>query len=229
MIRKRRGVFVFLLLFVLMAAAGCGRAAAPTATITAVPTSNSGGSPLATTVPTAAGGGLPVTSGGTSQPLAMSKGANGCKLIDSNDLAHLFPPHNEITRGETKTGQVSHPPFSNTAAPGTETSCLFFDFHLPGQKTGWLLQLTYLVDAPDPAMVQAWSAAWDAAKANAQPVSGLGDDAFSSGPNLFIKTKSIYLSFEGIDTHLDQKTADGIKQLLAEEEQLAQAALGRLK
>jgi hypothetical protein len=185
----------------------------------------------ATTVPTASGGGsLPVTSSGTDQPLTMSKAANACKLIDSNDLAHLFPPHNEITRGDTKTAQVSHPPFSDTAAPGTETSCTFFDFHQPGVKTGWLLQVTYLVDAPDPLMVQAWSDAWDAAKAKSgQPVSGLGDDAFSSGPNLFIKTGKVYLSFEGIDTHLDQNSPEGIQQLLAEEEQLAQAALGRLK
>lgn len=93
-----------------------------------------------------------------------------------------------------------------------------------------MLQVTYRLDTPDPSAIQAWSQAWDAAKAKSgQPVSSLGDDAFASGANLFIKKGNTYLAFESTDTHVDEKTAAGIQQLLDDEKQLAAAALERLK
>ncbi len=155
--------------------------------------------------------------------------ANSCNLIDSYDLAHLFPPHNEVVRNVPKTVSAIHPPFSIARATGTETSCLFYDFHQPGVKTGWMLQVTYLIDIPDPSEVPAWSQAWAAAKANGQLVSGLGDDAFANGSNLFIKKGNDYITFESIDTHVDSKTTAGMQQLLADEKQLAAAGLRRLK
>lgn len=158
------------------------------------------------------------------------KQANSCNLINSNDLAHLFPPHNEIVRDPPKTAPVSHPPFSTSAASGMETTCVFYDFHQPGTLAGWMLQVTYRLDTPDPSAVQAWSQAWDAARAQSgQPVSNLGDDAFTSGTNLFIKKGNTYLAFESTDTHVDEKTAAGVQQLLADEKQLAEAALEHLK
>jgi len=168
------------------------------------------------------------TSSGASAENALIGIANSCMLINSNDLAHLFPPHNEIVRDPPVTGRVHHPPFSDAAAAGTETSCTFYDFHQPGQLDGWMYQVTYRVAVPDPAAAPAWSQAWQAAKAtSAQPVSGLGDEAFASGANLFIKLGNIYISFESTGTQVDEKTAAGAQQLLAYEKQLAQAGLSR--
>jgi hypothetical protein len=160
---------------------------------------------------------------------AILRTGNSCTLINSNDLAHLFPPHNEIVREPPKTGPVGHPPFSEAEATGTETDCLFYDFHQPGKINGWMLQVTYLVDVPDPSELQAWSQAWADAKAQSeQPISGLGGEAFASGANLFIKLGDIYISFESADTQVDEKTAAGADQLLSYEKQLAEAGLSRL-
>lgn len=194
--------------------------------------------PAATTTATTTAG-VPVTAVTPTATIAQAtlppstdtlKAGNSCTLLNSSDLAHLFPPHNEITRDVPKTAQVTHPPFSSANAPGTEKTCLFYDFHQPGVQTGWMLQIIYLVDTPAPSSEAAWAQAWDAAKAQSgQTVSSLGDEAFTSGTRLYIKKGSAYLTFDATDTHLDAKTASGIQQLLAYETQLAAAALSRLK
>lgn len=183
----------------------------PAASNTAVP-----GTPSFQTVP-------PPTSGST------LKMANSCDLINSYDLASLFPPHNEIIRDAPKTGPVSQPPFSQAAAAGTQETCLFYDFHQPGKATGWMLQVTYLVDTPDPSAQQAWAQAWSAAAKSGQPVNDLGVEAFASGANLFIKKGNTYLTFESTDTHLNMKTAAAMQQVLAYNEQLAKDGLQNLK
>ncbi len=215
MFRRRRSLLAFPLLVALVAAAGCSRLA-NNANIT-------GGVPLTASTAISATEAVPPSN-------IDLKSGNNCTFINSNDLAHLFPPHNEITRDAPKTSAVSHPPFSDASAAGTETSCTFFDFHQPGKLVGWMLQVTYLVDTPDPSAAQSWNQAWAAAKARSgQPVSGLGDDAFASGANLFIKNGSNYISFESIDTHLDMKSAAGAQQVVAYEKQLAEAGLSRVK
>ena len=157
------------------------------------------------------------------------KMANSCDLINSYDLASLFPAHNEIIRDAPKTGPVSHPPFSQVAAAGTQETCVFYDFHQPGKVSGWMLQVTYLVDTPDPSAQQAWAQAWSANAKSGQPVSDLGVEAFASGANLFIKKGNTYLTFESVDTHLNLKTAAGMQQVLAYNEQLAKDGLPNLK
>jgi hypothetical protein len=227
MFRGRRSLFAVPLLIVLVISTGCSRkqpTASSVPTTFPQPTATAATSGAATATPASGASSIPLT-GNTTQLLGDS-----CILITSNDLAHLFPPHNEIMRNPPKIGPVSHPPFSDTPAAGTETECLFYDFHQPGKVVGWMLQVTYLFDVPDPSAVQAWGQAWEAAKAKSgQPVSGLGDDAFANGANLFVKIGDTYISFESADTQVDEKTAAGAQQLLTYEKQLAEAGLSRLK
>ncbi len=270
------------------AAAAATKGAGETATASAVTaTAQSAATVVATMAgtptPTAGSGSVPVTTGAGQQGSAATpasaqtvtaglpenastlKMANGCNLVNSSDLAHLFPPHNEITRDVPKTSQVAYPPFSpqamqaaastpaatpaagnpaagnpaastptlagiTSATSGTETRCLLFDFHQPGVAAGWMLQVTYLLDTPDPAAASAWAQTWNTAKSQGgQPVSGLGEDAFTSGSTLFVKQGDAYLTFESIDTHLDAKDPATTPQLIAYEKTLAAAALGRLK
>ncbi len=231
MFQRRSLLAVFPLLLILFAA-GCSPAQAPAAltpTHAAAGTATSSPGSVPVTASTAA---VTRTPSPQDTPPANNplKAANSCNLINSSDLAHLFPPHNEIVRDQPKTGPVDHPPFSDTLVPGSETSCLFYDFHQPGKVTGWMLQVTYKVDVPDQSAIPAWNKAWEAAKAqSSQPVSGLGDAAFNDGANLYIKLGNTYLSFESTDTHLDPKSPAGIQQLQQDNLQLAQAALKRLQ
>ncbi len=241
-LKMRRFYLIIFMLILALVAFGCG--ARPAITSTPIPTvqpaavtatpgvtmvTPTGNSP--TGFPTTGQAGE-VTETPTLPPSSYNilKVANSCNLINSQDLAHLFPPHNEIVKDQPKTSTVSHPPFSEAAATGTENVCTFFDFHQPGGVTGWMLQITYLVDIPDPSATTAWSQAWAAAKTrSSQPVSGLGDDAFIGGTNLYLKIGDAYLTFEADDTHLDAKTASGAQQLIAYEKQLASNAMERLK
>ncbi len=288
MLRRRRPLLAVSLMIAVIILSACGTAQAPAPQAPTATTAGgtSGGaasstptaqavtaSPaVASTTATAPAAGPTATGGAASTPVASGtpavetlppsngnlKSANSCTLINSSDLAQLFPPHNEITRGDPKTGPVRTPVFANpspsvaslnsvtsgptatpTTAPaaasgsaptGTETTCLFFDFHQPGSQTGWMLQVTYTVDVPNPSSAQAWTQAWAAAKAKAgPPVSGLGDDAFADGGNLYIKKGDTYLTFDSVDTHVDGTTPAGKQQLLDYNKQLAQAALSRLK
>ncbi len=216
----------------LIVLAGCSAVKTPvtaTSTLTAQPAATETGAGLPVT-----GGGI-ATPGSTPGPASPSNDiirgiSSSCNLIDSRDLAELFPPHNETITNTPKTGVVSHPPFSQTPAAGTETNCLFYTYHQPGKTTGWMLEVTYLIDVPDPSTTQAWSLAWNAAKASSgKQVSGLGDDAFSDGANLYVKKGNEYITFESTQTNVNGNTPAGMSQLLSYEEQLAKAGLSRIK
>ncbi len=227
MFLRRRSVFAISLLVILILSSGCSLLRSPApggppATAQPAPTEV-----VIATAPIPAPTQVATVSADEKSKLLI---INSCSLINSQDLAHLFPPHNEIVRNPPATSQVSHPPFSESAASGTETSCIFYDFHQPGSTSGWMLQVTYLFDVPDPSAQPAWSQAWEAAKgASSQLVAGLGDEAFISGTNLYIRTDDTYITFESIDTHVDQNTAAGMQQLIADEKQLASAGFARLK
>ena len=220
MSRINKFLFTLIWITLLIISTGCSGAQSTALRLTSQPTTTP------TPIPTAV---LPTaTTSAASAQTGLLATANSCRLINSNDLAHLFPPHNEIVRDPPTTGPVSHPPFSDAAAAGTETNCTFYDFHQPGKLDGWMYQVTYLIDVPDSGTSQAWNQAWEAAKAkSAQPVSGLGDEAFVSGANLYIKVGDAYISFESTDTRLDEKTVSGMQQLLAYEKQLAEAGFSR--
>ena len=222
MSRINKFLFTLIWITLLIISTGCSGAQSTALRLTSQPTTTP------TPIPTAV---LPTaTTSAASAQTGLLAIANSCRLINSNDLAHLFPPHNEIVRDPPTTGPVSHPPFSDAAVAGTETNCTFYDFHQPGQLAGWMYQVTYLIDVPDSGASQTWNQAWEVAKAkSAQPVSGLGDEAFVIGANLYIKVGDAYISFESTDTRLDEKTASGMQQLLAYEKQLAQSGLSRLQ
>lgn len=225
------GLFFIVLLFL----AGCSRAQAPVQATPPAPTptslTESAGVPVTASTATPAAASTPET------PLPSANtlhSPNSCNLIDSSDLAHLFTTA-ETNREPPEFSPVSKPAFSDAASEGAqsagkETTCVFYTFHQPGSQNGWMLQVTYRVDVPEPSAVQGWNQAWTDAKAKSgQPVSGLADDAFASGAKLAIKKGDIYLTFEAIDTRLDEKTSSGAQQLLTYEKQLAAAALARLR
>ncbi len=237
-----RAVLLFVILGVI---SGCSRAQQAASGVPTLPASPAAmANPSVTTLAPTTGGagraGLPTSTapaGGPTSPqerlhpsVGTLKAGNSCTLVDSRDLAHLFPPHNEIIEDTPQTGPVSHPPFSQVPAAGTEQACLSYTFHQPGNKAGWMLQVTYLVDRPDPSDAPAWSQAWTAAKANSgRSISGLGDGAFSVGAKLFVKKGNTYLTFEAADTRLVAKTASDTLQLIADEKELAADALQRLQ
>ncbi len=237
---NNRFSFFFLMFILIFFITGCGMATAVEPTPTSVPTAmplatatpmaTSGTSGMSSTPPPAPGEAVPTPSSAPHDINAMRAAADSCNLINSQDLAHLFPPHNEITYSSPKTSQVTHPPFSSAQATGTETQCVFYDFHQPGGNTGWMLQATDLADVPDSSAVSAWSQAWTAAKEQSgKGVSGLGDEAFTQGTNLYIKKGDLYITFLAEDTHVDAKTASGVQQLIQYETQLATTAMSRLK
>lgn len=153
-----------------------------------------------------------------------------CKLLDSHDLASFFPSHAEVVLPEPQVTHVDHPIFSTGNAPGTETSCVYYTFHLPGSKEEVVLQVTYWLDLPaSTAPAETWSQEWAQAKAQAeQIIPALGDEAFFYNGRMTFKTNDLYVTVEATETNLDPNTPAGVDKQLAIEKQIALDILGRL-
>jgi len=153
---------------------------------------------------------------------------NKCDLLNSHDLAGLFPSA-EVTRPVHQLSQVNHLSFSQEKISSREASCVYYDFHRPGSKDMEMLQVTYWVDVPDQAAPEAWNQVWaDARREADQVVPNIGDDAFYKQGRLAIKKGGIYLTIEVIGTKLNTDSREGTNQQIEIEKQLALDALSRL-
>jgi len=182
---------------------------APTLTATMVATQPPGTSPAVTPAP------------GTSptppvNPALAARLTNTCDLLSSHDLAKILVT-GELEREPVQTNQVDHPLFSAENVPATEVTCVYYEFHNPGKKNQELLQVTYWLDLPGQgASATAWQKAWmDAAQA-AQPVSGIGDQAFlSQYGELSFKQGSLYFTLQVVDTSRTAQQNDQITHQVA--------------
>jgi hypothetical protein len=155
---------------------------------------------------------------------------DSCYLLNSRDLASFFTSHTEVILPAPQINQVRHPVFSPRSAAGTETSCVYYTYHLPGSNAEVVLQVTYWIDVPSPATSgDAWVQAWDQAKSEAdQLISGIGDAAFVKDGRLTFRVSDVYVTVEATETDLDLKTPAGLNKQLTIEKQLALDMLSRL-
>lgn len=156
--------------------------------------------------------------------------SKSCDLLNSRDLASFFTSHAEVMLPQPQIRQVDHPIFSTGNAPGTETSCVYYTFHLPGSSTEVVLQVNYWVEIPaSSAASQAWAQDWAQAKSkDVQALSGIGDDAFCNNGRLNFKKGDLYMTIEAQETDLDLKTPTGVNKQLTIEKQVALDMLNRL-
>jgi hypothetical protein len=246
--RKFLTFIIWILL--LSALAGCGAAASIPVTTTNL-TSNATGPGPATASPTAgdlsippislpapdnaAGGTVPAgtapagtalaDSATTSTPDPYLALTNSCGLLNSHDLASLLQTA-EVTHTPPQVRSVKQPIFSLDSASARELSCVFYAFHQPGKKTGFMLQVNYWVDLPDSTGRARLSKAWaDTQIQAAQPVYGIGDAGIWRNGRLTFKQGEVYVTVETIRTDQDAHTPDGAKLQLETEKQVAQAML----
>lgn len=153
-----------------------------------------------------------------------------CSLLNSRDLASFFPSHTEVVLPKPEISQVDHPVFSTGNAPGTETSCVYYAFHLPGSNEEIVLQVNTWVDVPSPSISgTTWMQDWENAKSSAdQAVAGVGDDAFFKDGRMSLKKGDVYLTVEAMETDFNLGTPSTLKKQFTLEKQIALAMLGRL-
>jgi hypothetical protein len=156
---------------------------------------------------------------------------NQCTFLNSRDLAELFTPPTSEKVGPVHTvGSVNHTVFSSETVSATESSCVYYVFHRPGKKDEQFLQVTYWVDVPNQATPGAWAQLGANARAKgAQPVSGIGGNAFYENGMLTFENGNAYVTIGIIDTSLNLATPAGANQEIAMEKQLALHAQGSLK
>jgi hypothetical protein len=152
-----------------------------------------------------------------------------CELLSSRDAASFFSTA-EVEGPTHSASVVNHPVFTTQPISATESSCIYYVFHLPGSKDMKLLQITYWVDLPHQVAASVWAQAWvDASAAVTQTVSGIGEGAFFHGGRLSFKQDSTYLTVEAIGTDLQTDTSAGLAQQMEIEKTVAQDMLGRLE
>lgn len=180
--------------------------------------------PTATPVPT-----VPIaTSAPTPQSTTASLITSRCSLLNSHDLASLYPTHTEVMLPTPQVSQVNHVVFSTQDVSANEISCIYYVFYLPGSANGEVLQVNYWVDTPNQATPAAWAKVWDDANSQAaQSISGIGDGAFYENGKMTFKKGDIYVTIEVIGTSndLDTNTSAGVEQQIKIEKQIAEAAL----
>jgi hypothetical protein len=230
-------MFKHLLVGFLFAAAGCsGTSGTPSPsprTSTSVPTTAARITPSPiepTTGPTATP--APTVPTATSIPTPQSTTASlitsRCSLLNSHDLASLYPTHTEVMLPTPQVSQVNHVIFSTQDVSANEISCIYYVFYLPGSANGEVLQVNYWVDTPNQATPAAWAKIWDDANSQAaQSVSGIGDSAFYENGKMTFKKGDIYVTIEvvGTSNSLDTNTSAGVEQQIKIEKQIAQDAL----
>ena len=182
---------------------------ATTPVVTMMPTQSPGTSPAAT-LPAQAVSPTPVIT-----PSLAARLTNTCDLLSSNDLAKILVT-GELEREPVQANPVDHPVFSTENVPATEVTCVYYEFHNPGKKNQELLQVTYWLDLPGQgASATAWQKAWTDAAQAAQPISGIGDQAFlSQNGELSFKQGSLYFTLQVVDTsRTAEQNADITRQL----------------
>jgi len=154
-----------------------------------------------------------------------------CSLLDSYDLASFFPGHAEVMLPEPQVTEVNRPIFSAGNASGTETTCVYYTFYLPGSKSQVVLQANYWLYVPaSNAPAEAWPQDWtDAISQASQTIPDLGDGSFVKNGRLTFKKNDLYVTIEANETDLDLKTPAGLDKQIAIEKQIAQDMLERLR
>ncbi len=151
---------------------------------------------------------------------------DSCALLNTHDLASLFPTHTETILPKPQISQVSHPAFFEGRAPGTETSCVYYSYYLPGSHSEIVLQVNYWLDVPGSGST---SQAWNASMRNAQSVPGIGDGSFYQDGQLNFKMGGLYMTVAATETDWNlSMTSDRNKQL-ALEKQVAEDMLSHLQ
>jgi hypothetical protein len=155
---------------------------------------------------------------------------DSCGLINSRDLAHLFNGHTETMLPKPQINQVVHPAFATGAAPGTETSCVYYTFHLPGSHAEVVLQVNYWLDVPTSSSADsAWTRDWAVANAGAgQAMPRLADEAFYKNGRLSFKENDFYVTLQAIETDWNLESPGGSEKQLATERQIAIDMLARM-
>jgi hypothetical protein len=152
-----------------------------------------------------------------------------CNLLSSREAAGFFATA-EVEGPVHHVETVDHPAFTTETIWATESSCIFYVFHLPGSKDMKLLQITYWVDLPGPVKAGAWALAWtEASGGAAESVPGIGDGAFFQAGRLSFRKGSAYFTVEAVGTDLQTDTVAGQAQQRDIEKQVAQDMLGRLE
>lgn len=160
----------------------------------------------------------------------VSRLVKSCGLLNNRDLASFFTSHTEVVLPTPQISQVNHPIFSTGNAPGTETSCVYYTFHLPGSIKEIVLQVNYWVDVPASATPsQAWAQDWTQASSKAtQTISGIADGAFTKGGQLIFKKGDLYVTIGATETDWNLKVSTDVGKRLAVEKQVALDILKRL-
>jgi hypothetical protein len=155
---------------------------------------------------------------------------NSCGLLNNRDLASFFTSHAEVILPTPQISQVGHPIFSTGNAPGTETSCVYYTFHLPGSIKEIVLQVNYWVDVPASGTPgQAWVQDWTQANSKAmQTISGIADGAFTKDGQLIFKKGDMYVTIAATETDWNLKVSTDMGKQLAVEKQVALDILKRL-
>jgi len=159
-----------------------------------------------------------------------SRLVNSCGLLNNRDLASFFTSHTEVILPTPQISQVSHPIFSTGNASGTETSCVYYAFHLPGSIKEIVLQVNYWVDIPASGTSgQAWMQDWTQANSKAtQTISGIADGAFVKNGQLIFKKGDLYVTIGATETDWNLKVPTDVEKQLAVEKQVALDMLTRL-
>ncbi len=121
--------------------------------------------------------------------------AHDCELVTRHDIAGFFSGETSQPVQQVKT--VDHPVFSTDTVPVIESSCLLYTYNVSALKSGHSYQTTYWVDRPARNEPDQWAKLWsDAESQGAQPVSGIGDEAFIKGSILTFKKGDLYVSVQ---------------------------------
>ena len=148
---------------------------------------------------------------------------NSCGLLNNRDLASFFTSHTEVILPTPQISQVSHPIFSTGNAPGTETSCVYYTFHLPGSIKEIVLQVNCWIDVPaSTSPSQAWAQDWTQANSKAtQNISGIADGAFTKDGQLVFKKGDLYVTIGAVETDWNLKVSTDTGKQLAVEKRVA--------
>jgi hypothetical protein len=163
----------------------------------------------------------------TAPPVAPTPGPtvavwlNNCTLLSSRDAASFFTTA-EVEGPDHTLNDVNRTIFSSEPVSATESSCIYYVFHHPGDADMKLLQITYWVDVRGRATEAAWQQVWSEASSTAtQAVSGIGEAAFYSDGRLSFRKSDVYVTIGIVTAGKDYSIAPGSAQQLDVEKQVA--------
>ncbi len=154
-----------------------------------------------------------------------------CALLNTRDLASIFPTHTETILPKPQIAQVDHPIFSASNAPGAETSCVYYSFYLPGSHSEVVLQVNYWLDLPASASAEPlWKQDWTSARAaGTNGLSGIADAAFYKNGRLSFQKDDVYVTVQAVETDWNSGSASDMQKQLAVEKQIATDILSHLQ